>query len=423
LLPSNLAGRSIAADLGEEYRNLACGIGTAAADRWYWRAALCLAARYNWIRLWSAMAGNRPTKGWSEGSSTMRDSIRNIRYGIRRLVKSPGFSVIVVLTLALGIGANTTIFSIVNSLLLKPLPYPQPDKLVMLNHIYPSVDLVAGVSPPGFRDYRDRTVSFETVAITRGWSANLTGVGDPVRVTGSRVSAGYFETYGIPPVLGRSFLQEEDSPGNEHVVVLSDGFWKLRLGSDPDVLAKTVLLNDESYQVIGVMPPEFEDFFNRDREFWVPIALSPEQFTDDNRFSENQQSVARLNAGITVAMAAREISNLAETIKSELTTDHPADWTVRVTSLRETRTASYRTTLLVLFGAVGFVLLITCANVANLLLARGIGYQKEIAIRQALGASRRQIARQLLAESLLLSLVGGAGGLLVAAWSPSVPAC
>jgi putative ABC transport system permease protein len=324
--------------------------------------------------------------------------------------------VIVIVTLALGIGANTTIFSIVNSLLLRPLPYPEPEQLVTLNHIYPSVDLVAGVSPPGFRDYRDRTQSFESVAITRGWSANLTGVGEPVRVTGSRVSADYFKTYGIAPAIGRSFLAEEDSPGNEHVVVLSDGFWKLRLGSDPAVLGRTVLLNDESYQVIGVLPPEFEDCFNRDREYWVPIALPPEQFGDDYRFSENQQSVARLRPGVTVALAAREITNLAETIKSELSRDYPADWTVRVTSLHDRMRSGYRSTLLVLLGAVGFVLLITCANVANLLLARGIGRQKEIAIRQALGAGRGQVIRQLLAESMVLSLVGGVAGLLLASW-------
>jgi predicted permease len=407
---------SIVGDLGEEYRNLARRSGAAAANRWYWRAVCCLAVRYNWIKLWSYLASNRPTDGWTNRKSTMRDSIQDIRYGVRRLARSPGFSLIVLITLALGIGANTTIFSIVNSLLLKPLPYPDPGQLVTLNHIYPAVDLVAGVSPTGFHHYQDRTESFESVAITRGWSANLTGVGEPVRVTGSRVSAGYFKTYGIVPAMGRLFLSEEDNPGNEHVAVLSNGFWRLRLGSDPDVLGKTVLFNDESYQVIGVLPAEFEDYFNPDREFWVPIALSPEQYGDGYMFSENQQSVARLKPGITVAMAGREITNLAETILSELSGNHPTDWTVRVTSLHESRTSGYRATLLVLFGAVGFVLLITCANVANLLLARGIGYQKEIAIRQALGASRGQVVRQLLAESMVLAVLGGVAGLLIAAW-------
>jgi predicted permease len=304
--------------------------------------------------------------------------------------------------------------------LLRPLPYPRPEQLVTLNHIYPSVDLVAGVSLPGFRDYRDRTRSFESVAVTRTWSANLTGVGDPVRVDGSRVSAGYFETYAIRPVLGRSFRPEEETPGNDHVVVLSHGFWRLRLGGDPNVLERAVLLNDESYQVIGVLPPEFEDFFNADREFWVPLALPPERFTDDHRFSENQSAVARMRPGVSLEMAGREMSDLAETIKSELTRSFPPDWTVRVRSLQDQKTSGYRTTLLVLFGAVGFVLLITCANVANLLLARGIGRQKEIAIRKALGASRGQVARQLVAECLILSLLGGGLGLLVAYWGIDV---
>jgi len=346
----------------------------------------------------------------------MSESLRDLRYGVRRLTRSPTFTVVVILTLALGIGANTTIFSIVNSLLLRPLPYPEPGELVTLNHVYPSVDLVAGVSAPGFRDYRDRTQSFENVAITRGWSANLTGIGEPVRVTGSRVSVGYFETYAVVPTMGRSLLSQEDNPGTEHVVVISDGFWKARLGSKSDVIGSSVILNDESYNIIGVMPAGFEDFFNPNREFWVPIALAPEAFGDQFRTNENQQSVARLKTGVTVEAAAQEITNLSETIKAEFPGTYPPGWHVRTTSLDATRKNGYRTTLLVLLGAVGFVLLMTCANVANLLLARGVGFQKEIAIRRALGANRTQVVRQLLTESTILSLTGGAAGLLLAVW-------
>jgi predicted permease len=272
------------------------------------------------------------------------------------------------------------------------------------------------VSAPGFRDYRDRTQSFESVAITRGWSANLTGLGEPVRVAGSRVSSGYFETYGILPVIGRSFVPREDEPGSEHVVVISDGFWRRHLGSAPDVIGRTLALNDESYNVIGVMPPDFRDFYDRNREFWVPIALPPDAFGDNFRISENQYAVARTKPGVSVAAAAQEISDLAETIKAELPGTYPPGWTVRITSLHEWATSDYKATLLLLFGAVGFVLLITCANVANLLLARGVGRQKEIAIRKALGAARRRVVSQLLAESLLLSLLGGAAGLLLAGW-------
>jgi predicted permease len=416
LLPKGVTGLSIAGDLREEYRELALRIGVSPARAWYWRAAMALVVRYSSARMRSSLLPDAPGSGWINRRLTMSDSLQDIRYGVRRLVRSPAFTTIVVLTLALGIGANTTIFSIVNSLLLRPLPYPEPGQLVTLNHVYPSVDLVTGISAPGFRDYRDRTQSFDNVAITRGWSANLTGLGDPVRVTGSRVSANYFQTYGIVPVNGRSFLPQEDLPGNEHVAVISDGFWKRRLGSAPDVIGRSVLLNDESFQVIGVLPPGFEDFYDSNREFWVPIALPPDAYGDNFRISESQRAVARLKPAVTVTAAAQEISDLAETIKAELPGTYPPGWTVRVTSLDEWAKSGYATTLLLLFGAVGFVLLITCANVANLLLARGVGRQKEIAIRKALGASRRQVIRQLLAESMVLSLLGGAAGMLLAFW-------
>jgi predicted permease len=416
LLPKNVAGMSIVGDLREEYRDLTQRTGTSTARWWYWQTVLFLLLRYNWIRMRSALLSDRPTDGWVNRKATMSDALQDIRYGVRRLSRSPAFTIIVVLTLALGIGANTTIFSVVNSLLLRPLPYPEPGQLVTLNHVYPSVDLVTGVSAPGFRDYRDRTQSFESVAITRGWSANLTGLGEPVRVSGSRVSARYFATFGVFPVVGRSFLPQEDTPGFEHVVVISDGFWKRRLGGAPDLIGESVLLNDESYEIVGVMPPEFEDFFDRNREFWVPLALPPEAFSDDYRISESQRSMARLKSGVSVAAAAQELTNLAETIKAELPGTYPPGWTVRVTSATDRARSGYKTTLFLLFGAVGFVLLITCANVANLLLARGIGRQKDIAIRKALGASRRQVIRQLLAESAVLSLSGGTAGLLLAVW-------
>jgi hypothetical protein len=233
LLPESAQAVCIKGDLREEYREYAHALGPSAANRWYWRTMFCAAARYRWVHLRSGDT-DWPASGWSTKKSAMRDSIQDIRYGIRCLARSPGFSIIVILTLSLGIGANTMIFSVINSLLLRPLPYPEPQQLVALNHVYPSVDLVAGVSAPGFRDYRDRTRSFESMAVARDWSANLTGVGDPVRVTGSLVSADYFETYAVAPVLGRSFLPDEDAPGNNHVVVLSHGFWTLRLGGDPE---------------------------------------------------------------------------------------------------------------------------------------------------------------------------------------------
>ncbi|UCG89105.1 MAG: ABC transporter permease [Gemmatimonadota bacterium] len=399
-------------DLSEEFvRMMMAGTSRRAAKWWYWQQLFGSVGPGVRRIVRRQRPGRQSRKYRPFGNCGL-----NLRLAWRGLTRRPLFTVVAATTLALGIGANTTVFSIVNSMLLHPLPYPEPEQLVTLNHIYPSQDLVVGVSPPGFRDYRDRTQSFESVAITRDGSATLTGAGEPVRVVGSRVSADYFRVYGVAPALGRSFLPEEDSPGNQHVLVISDGFWKLRLGGDPNVLDRSIVLNDESYHVVGVMPSGFEDFFNRDAEFWMPIALSPEQFGDDYRFTENQESVARLKPGITVAMATREVGNLAETILSELSRPS-SDWSVRVTSLQEKKTAGYRPTLLVLFGAVGFVLLITCANVANLLLARAIGRQKEIAIRKALGASRGHVIGQLLAESLVLSCFGGAAALLIAYWS------
>ncbi len=376
------------------------------------------------IRVKRAVQGKRPGRptstparsGSRHRGETMGRVLSDIKFALRGLRKNPTFAATVVVVLALGIGANTTIFSVVNSLLLRPLPYPEPSELITINHVYPSVDLVAGVSIPGFRDYRDRTRSFETVAIGQGWSANLTGAGIPVRLFGGRVSAGYFETYGVAPTIGRSFLPEEDTPGNEHVVVISNGFWQQRLGGTPDVIGSSIWLNDESYQVVGVMPRGFQDFFNRSREFWVPVALPAERFDDRYRSNENHRMVARLQPQVTVAMAASDMSALAETIKQELPDAYPPTWTLRVTSLDERQKGNYRATLWVLFGAVGFVLLITCANVANLLLARGLGRQKEVAIRKALGADRRRLIGQLLTESIVLSTVGGIAGLLLASW-------
>jgi putative ABC transport system permease protein len=342
------------------------------------------------------------------------DALRDIRQALRRLAKSPTYTLIVVGTLALGIGANTTIFSFVSTLLLRPLPYDDPDGLVTVNHNYPSVDLVTGVSAPGFRDYQNRARSFEQLGMAQGWRPNLTGTGPPERLVGALTSSNYLQTYGLTPVRGRFFLPEEDTPGGPNVVVVSDGFWKRRLGGTDDVVGTRVLLDGEPYEIVGVMPPEFEDFLNRQREFWVPLRLEPEDFSDNFRIRESYQAVARLTDGVSVEAASREMAALAETIKQELPGTYPPEWTLLVGSLDEREQAGYRSTLLLLFGAVGFVLLITCANVGNMFLARSIGRRKEIAIRRALGSGRWQLIRQLLAESVLLSLLGGAAGLLLA---------
>ncbi|HET7563926.1 MAG TPA: ABC transporter permease [Gemmatimonadaceae bacterium] len=343
--------------------------------------------------------------------------LNDIRYSLRRLRSNPMFTAIVVLTLALGIGANTAIFSVVNTVLLRPLPYKQPDRLVTIQHHYPSLKLDAPVSALGFRDYRDRTHFFDGVAVEAPWAANLTGIGDPVRLRGARASGQYFTTMGVPAALGRALLPEEDAPGRNHVVVLSDGLWKRLFGGERNVIGKTISLNAEPYTVVGVMPPSFHDFWSTDVDLWTPLALAPDNFAPGTYTNEWLNLTARLKPGETLAQAQRDMRAFGEQLKHDHPDDFPPNWSLKVTSLNELATGKIRPALLVLLGAVGFVLLIACANVANLLLARTASRAKEVAIRTALGAKRWDLVRQLLTESIALSFIGGAIGLALAYWS------
>ena len=338
----------------------------------------------------------------------------DLRYAARRLRHSPAFTLVVVITLALGIGANSAIFSVINTVLLRQLPYKDPGKLVTIYHYYPAMKMEAPVSAPGFKDYRDRTHDFENVSVETQWNVNLTGAGDPERLAGSKVSAQFFATLGVAPLHGRVFRPDEDEVGHEHEAILSYGLWQRDFAGNPAVVGTQASLNGEKYDIVGIMPAGFVDPWSKLVEIWSPIALKPEIFVPRNYTNEFMPLTARLKPGVPVAQAVRDMSAFADQLKKDLPNQFAPDWTLEVKTMDEVNTGAVRPALLVLLGAVGFVLLIACANVANLMLARAAARHKEVAIRTALGADRWSLVRQLLTESLLLAFIGGALGLLLA---------
>ncbi|HTG14177.1 MAG TPA: ABC transporter permease, partial [Blastocatellia bacterium] len=344
---------------------------------------------------------------------------QDLKYGVRMLAKSPGFTAVAVIALALGIGANTAIFSVVNAVLIRSLPFKDSDRLVMVwEKNRPRNRDQNVISPANYLDWRDQNSVFEQMSAVFDSRVNLTGVDDPEEIPTQLVEAHFFDLLGVNASIGRTFVAEEGVEGREKVVVLSQSLWKRRFGGDPALIGKTIKLSGQDYTVVGIAPPDFQfslkasSLTGKQAELWRPLVFSQRSRVRAGRF---MSAVARIRPGVTLAEAQAEMDGIAANLEKQYV-EFNTGWGVSLVPLRTQFVGAIRPALFVLLGAVAFVLLIACANVANLLLARAATRQREIAIRTALGAGRWRVIRQLLTEATVLAVLGGAFGLLLAMW-------
>ena len=397
----------IRGDLDEEYYTLVLPrLGLQSARHWYWQQVL----RSIGPSLRGEIASTRI--GSTRKENVLETFWHDLRYGLRLLSKQPSFTVVAIIALALGIGANTAVFSVVNTVLLRPLPYAEPDRIVSVseNNLPQGLNQFP-VSPATFLDWQEQNQVFEQIAATARWTPSLLANDEPERLNGARVSASLFTLLGIRPVVGRGFLPDDERPPGQPVVVISHGLWQRRFGADPKTVGRTIWLDGVSFLVVGVMPSSFQ--YPGRSDVWTTPAFPPSYNTA--RGAHYLWAIARLKPDVSLEKSRTEMNTIAGRLEQQYP-DYNKEWGVSVQPLYDDIVGDVRPALLILFGAVGFVLLIACANVANLLLARAAGRQKEIALRAGLGASRGRVIRQLLTESLPLSVIGGGLGLLLAFW-------